>query len=117
MAWTLNSNSITAPDEKTVERNSQSVVHRAIDGSHSRDFVGDEKKIITGRWNFLSQVNFDVIKTAYEAQRDSGTSINLTISDANFSFNANVLIELSAETYPLPNYYGYRNITVKFIEV
>lgn len=113
--WILNGSEIPAPHKKEIGDDVLAITHKTLSGSNTRDFIGTGKKIIMAQYSPISSDDFSVIKTAYELQRDSGVSINLTVGD--FSFNANVHIILDIQGYPYPNNYSYIDVKVTFLEV
>lgn len=117
MSWTLNGADIPAPQKKSITNDIQEVIHRKLDGSYSRDFIGSEKKKIECEWSFISEEDYNVIKEAYEDQRDNGASYTLIISETEYSFSGAVLIRVSNLGFPLANHYNYRNLKVTFIEI
>jgi hypothetical protein len=115
--WTLNGTEIPAPNSKPITRNVQEVTHRTLNGSFSRDFVGDEKIIIEAEYEHISASDYNVLNTIYEDQRDNGTEVTLVINDTDFSFNAPVLIKIDEIDFDLPNHYNYRKCRITFTEV
>ena len=115
--WTLNGSTISTPHKKNITNDIQEVLHRKLDGSYSRDFVGSEKKKIDCEWTFISETDYNRIKDAYEDQRDNGGVYTLAISETEYSFSGIILIRISGIDFPLPNHYNYRHLKVTFIEV
>lgn len=115
MSWILGGDTINAPQSKVEERRIQSVVHRTINGLHSRDFIGAEKKVFECEWSTISQADFDTIVRHYNGQIDSGETVSLEITELNFA--ADVLIEIGNIDFNIANHYGYRKFSARFIEI
>ena len=117
MSWILANQSIHAPQDKQVDNDVQEVIHRTLNGTYSRDFVGVEKKIITCDYDPISDEDYQIIRNAYLDQFNSGASKNLTINEDGLTFNGNVIIRLSGQSFNLPNIYSYKKVKIIFIEV
>lgn len=115
MAWKLNGVEIPAPQKKVIKHSIQKVTHRTIDGGHSRDYVGDEKKVIVCEYEAISIGDYNLIIAKYVAQRDSGTTVTLVIDELGYSFN--VIIDVEEFELDIPNHYDYRQLKVSFIQV
>lgn len=117
MSWNLAGVAIQAPQKKSVKNDVQEVVHRTLNGTYSRDFIGTAKKVIECEYSPISETEYQKLLTAYEDQRDNGTTKNLFISEDGFDFSANVLIRIDTLDFNLPNHYNYRNVKVTFTEI
>lgn len=116
MSWRLGAFDLPAPSKKVVELNIQSATHRTLNGSNTRDYIGNEKKIIVCEWDFISRVDYDRIATVRNSQINSGIDPLLIIHEDGFEFNGTVIVDLPEINFNLPNHYNYRNIKIAFIE-
>lgn len=117
MSWTLGGTSIPAPAGKTFNRKPISVTNRTLSGGFTRDYIGTEKKIIECDYEFIEKADFDAIIGHYEDQRDNGTSKTLLINENGLQFNAPVLIDIGAATFPVSNLYSWQRLRVTYTEV
>lgn len=115
MAWKLNGTTIPSPDKKVIKHDIQKVTHRTIDGGYSRDYVGDEKKVIICDYDAITIGDYNIIIAKYVAQRDSGTTTTLVIEELGYNFP--VILDIQEFELDIPNHYDYRTLKLTFLEI
>lgn len=115
MAWKINGNPILAPRNKTAKHDVQEATRRTLNGSYTRDYIGEEKKVFICEYPTITKAAYDYIRAFYEDQRDNGTTMTLVIDELDF--NAPVIIDLEEFDLPIPNHYNWRALKITFIEI
>ena len=115
--WSLGNLEIPAPHKKKVKLDIQNQTNRSLNGAFSRDYIGNEKKVIVCEYEHISLADYSIIAARRQQQIETGLAVELTINEDGFQFNGNVIIELPEINFHIPNHYRYRNITITFIEV
>lgn len=114
--WKLQGQEISPPNKKRVRLAIQHYQFQLINGAFSRDYVGQERKVIECEYEHISAADYAIIANRRQQQIDTGLAVNLLINEDGFQFNGNVIIDLPEINFHLPNHYRYRNIKVTFYQ-
>lgn len=117
MSWTLGGVSIRSAHKKVINPSVATSTKRALSGRFTRDAIGEKKMILSCAWTPMEEQDYNTIVAAYLDQVENGTSKALVISETGFSFSGNVIIQISAFEFGIPNQYEVRDMEVEFIEI
>jgi hypothetical protein len=108
--WQINGHPIQAPSKKKKVLDIASQTHKTLDGSYSRDYIGNEKMVLQCEWENISLADYQVLSDARDRQINSGLAVRLTISETGFTYNAMTILHLPDIDFHLPNHYSYRHL-------
>lgn len=95
MAYVLNSTTIRRPSQFTESNNSQSAQNRTLDGSITRDYFGDNKRVWTLDFENVKKTDYDTIKTIYDSYLSTGSTKTWEVTETNYTISStNVHIDL-----------------------
>lgn len=95
MAYLLDGNSIKSPQELIEENSTQTVQHRTLDGSVSRDQFGDNKRRWVLMYRNTQKADYDTIKTIYDSYLSTGTVVTWQSTETNYTIaSTNVHVDL-----------------------
>jgi len=95
MSFLLDSTSIREPNQLIESNNTQFAQHRALNGTISRDYFGDNKKVWTLIYTNAKKADYDTINTIYASYIDTGTAIKWSSDETNYTITeVNVHVDL-----------------------
>lgn len=95
MSYVLDSTTIKSPQKLEEENTTQTVQHRTLDGSVSRDQFGNNKRRWILRYRNTQKADYDTIKTIYDSYLSTGTVVTWESTETNYTIaETNVHVDL-----------------------
>lgn len=95
MAYILDGTTIRAPQEMEETNSTQVAQHRTLDGSITRDYFGDNKRVWRLDYSNTKKDDYDTINTIYQAYLVSQTPITWEVTETNYTITeTNVHVDL-----------------------
>lgn len=85
MSYLLDSTTIRAPHTFTESNSTQMAQHRTLDGSVSRDYLGDNKRVWVLDYNNTNKTDYDVIKAIYDSYLTNATAKTWQVTETNYT--------------------------------
>jgi hypothetical protein len=87
MAYILDGSTIRSPNSIKESNSTQVAQHRTLDGSVSRDYFGDNKRVWVLDYQNVQKVSYDAIKTIYDAYLATATAQTWEITETNYTIS------------------------------
>lgn len=88
MAYLLAAQTIRRPNEFVEERGTLFAEHRTLDGSITRDYFGDEKRVWALDYQNVNATDYDTIKTIYSNYLSSAEPVSFEVTESNYTVNS-----------------------------
>lgn len=93
--YILDGSTIRSPMEMTEENTTQTVQHRTLDGTVSRDQFGDNKRRWILQYRNVTKADYDTIKAIYDSYLSTGTVKTFQSTETNYTVaSTNVHVDL-----------------------
>lgn len=100
MAYLLDSTTIKSPQEIEETNSTQTVQHRTLDGTISRDQFGDNKRVWVLSYRNIQKTAYDTINTIYQSYLSTGTVKTFQSTETNYTISqTNVHIDLQERAF------------------
>lgn len=95
MAYLLSSTTIRRPTELDENNSTQMAQNRTLDGSVTRDYFGDNKRVWTLNYENVNATDYSTIRTIYDTYLSSGTPVTWEVTETNYTISStNVHVDL-----------------------
>lgn len=95
MAYILDGSTIRSPDSFKESNSTQVAQNRTLDGTISRDYFGDNKKVWVLDYKNTNKTQYDIINTIYSSYLSTATAKTWQITETNYAVaSTNVHIDL-----------------------
>lgn len=95
MSYLLDSTTIRRPSSLEEVNSTQMAQHRTLDGTVSRDYFGDNKRVWRLAYRNVSPTDYSTISAIYQDYLSSGSTKTWEITETNYDVNqTNVHIDL-----------------------
>jgi len=88
MSYLLDGTTIRSPQSFSESNNTQVAQNRTLDGSVSRDYFGDNKRVWTLDYSNTNKTAYDVIKAIYDSYLSTGTAKSWQVTETNYTISA-----------------------------
>lgn len=88
MSYLLDGSTIRSPQSFSESNNTQVAQNRTLDGSVSRDYFGDNKRVWTLEYSNTNKTAYDVIKAIYDSYLSTGTAKSWQVTETNYTISA-----------------------------
>lgn len=88
MAYILDGTTIRRPNGFDEQNSTQVAQHRTLDGSISRDYFGDNKRVWVLEYTNTNSTDFAVIKTKYTNYLANATPLTWEVTEANYTVSS-----------------------------
>lgn len=85
MAFVLDGTAIRRPGSIDENSSTQLAQHRTLDGTISRDYFGDTKRVWTLSFENTNPTDYTVIRTKYDTYISTGTTQTWEITETNYT--------------------------------
>lgn len=95
MAYILDSTTIRRPNQIQENNNTQVAQNRSLDGTITRDYFGNNKRVWTLDFTNVQKASYDAIKTVYDSYLSTGATKTWEVTETNYTISSvNVHIDL-----------------------
>lgn len=95
MSYILNGSNIRSPHEFNESNSTMFAQQRTLDGSVSRDYFGDNKKVWSLKYNNTKKADYDTINALYQSYLSSGSPLTWQVTETNYTISqTNVHVDL-----------------------
>lgn len=95
MSYLLDAQAIKNPQAISESNNTQSAQHRTLDGTISRDYFGNNKRVWTLEYRNTQKTEYDTIYAIYASYLSTGNTKSWQITETNYTISlTNVHIDL-----------------------
>jgi len=95
VSYLLAGSTIKAPDSIKESNSTQVAQNRTLDGTVSRDYFGDNKRVWVLDYKNTNKTQYDIIKTIYNTYLSSATAQTWEVTETNYTISStNVHIDL-----------------------
>lgn len=95
MGYILDGSTIRRPYQIEERNSTQMAQHRTLDGSISRDYFGDNKRVWVLTYRNTNAADYTTIKTIYDTYLDDNLTVTWEITETNYDVNStNVHVEV-----------------------
>lgn len=88
MSYLLDATEIRAPHSFDEVNNTQHAQNRTLDGSISRDYFGDNKRVWVLDYKNTKKTDYDEIKTIYDSYLSTGTAKAWEVTETNYTISS-----------------------------
>lgn len=100
MSYLLDGSTIRAPHSMQESNSTMMAQHRTLDGSVSRDYFGDNKRMWNLSYNSTKKTDFDTINTIYQAYLDDELPVTWQVTETNYTISeVSVHIDLQVRDF------------------
>ena len=85
MSYTLNAIDIRRPASFSESNSTQSAQNRTLDGSISRDYFGDNKRVWKLSYKHVNSADYLVIKSIYQGYLSNPEGVTWQVSETNYT--------------------------------
>lgn len=95
MSFVLDSTTLRAPHKLNELNSTQVAQNRALSGDITRDYFGSNKRIWKLEYNNTKKVDYDTIRTIYNAYLANANAVTWEVTEANYAVSeTNVHVDL-----------------------
>lgn len=95
MSYSLGGSTIKSPNSIKETNSTQVAQNRTLDGTVSRDYFGDNKRIWVLEYQNTSKTAYDTIKTVYDSYLSTATAVAFISTETNYTIaSTNVHVDL-----------------------
>jgi len=95
MSYTLGGSTIKAPNSIKETNSTQVAQNRTLDGTVSRDYFGDNKRVWILDYRNTNKTQYDIIKTIYDSYLSTATAKAFVSTETNYTIaSTNVHVDL-----------------------
>lgn len=95
MSYLLDSTTIKSPDSIKETNSTQVAQNRTLDGTVSRDYFGDNKRVWILDYRNTNKTQYDIIKTIYDSYLSTATAKTWQSTETNYTIaSTNVHVDL-----------------------
>lgn len=88
MSFILDSVSIRRPMQMTETNDTMVAQNRTLDGTITRDYFGDNKRVWTLQYRNTTKTDFDTINTIYQSYLTLGTTKTWQVTETNYTIGS-----------------------------
>lgn len=95
MSYILNNTTIRNPHTIDETNSTQVVQMRTLDGTISRDYFGNNKRVWTLDYNNVNKTDYDIINAIYQVYLSNAIALSWSVTETNYTVSStNVHVDL-----------------------
>ena len=116
--YILNGSIIRRPSQFTETNNTQVAQNRTLDGTYTRDYFGNNKRIWVLNFTTVKKSDYDVIKAIYDSYLSTGIAKTWEVTETNYTISeVNVHIDLQERGFTIKGTDYLSDFTLTLTEV
>lgn len=88
MAYILDGTTIKAPQEIQETNSTQMAQHRTLNGTISRDYYGNNKRMWVLKYRNIKKTDYDTLKTIYDSYLLLGAAKTWSVTETNYTISS-----------------------------